>query len=198
RGRIVGVRRGGLEELGGWDPIFRTAGDDVAACWRLRQIGMIGFAPGAMVWHHRRNSLKAYWKQQKGYGRAEALLERKWPRKYNAAGHLAWQGRGYGPRLLGLAGRRGRGGPGPWGCAPFQSLYEPGPGVIQSLVQMPEWYLVVLVLGAVSALGMLSRPLLAFAPLFAAALALPLAQALASARCAEFPSKPSTPLAKLR
>ena len=192
------VRREALEEIGGFDPIFRTAGDDVDACWRLRQIGMIGFAPAAMVWHHRRNSLQAYWKQQKGYGRAEALLEKKWPRKYNAAGHLSWQGRVYGPGVLRHVGRRGRVYQGAWGSAPFQSLYEPGPGLIQSLVQMPEWYLVVLVLGAVSALGMLSRPLLAVAPLFAAALALPLAQALASARRAEFPSKPRTPLARLR
>src|SRR6185503_10024926 len=80
------VRKTALEAIGGFDPRFRTAGDDVDVCWRLQQQGWtIGFNPAAMVWHHRRNSLRAYWKQQKGYGKAEALLEAKWPEKYNAA-----------------------------------------------------------------------------------------------------------------
>ena len=37
-----------------------------------------------------------YWKQQQGYGKAEALLENKWPEKYNVFGHLKWAGRIYG------------------------------------------------------------------------------------------------------
>mgnify|MGYP003694441611 CR=1 FL=1 len=56
----------------------------------------LGFHPGAVVWHHRRNSVRMYWKQQKGYGCAEALLERKWPEKYNQAGHVNWAGSLYG------------------------------------------------------------------------------------------------------
>ena len=52
-----------------------------------------------MDWHHRRNSLKMYWRQQQGYGKAEALLEEKWPEKYNAAGHFSWSGRLYGKGL---------------------------------------------------------------------------------------------------
>jgi GT2 family glycosyltransferase len=192
------VRRAALKEIGGFDPVYRTAGDDVDACWRLQEFGTIGFAPAAVVWHHRRNSFKAYWKQQKGYGRAEALLERKWPLKYNAAGHLAWQGRVYGPGILRHVARRWRVYHGTWNSAPFQALYEPTPGLIQSLAQMPEWYLLVVMLGAVSTLGFLSAALLAFLPLFAAALALPLAQAQVSALRAEFPSRPGTPLAKLR
>ena len=31
-----------------------------------------------------------------GYGKAEALLEEKWPERYNALGHLEWTGRLYG------------------------------------------------------------------------------------------------------
>jgi GT2 family glycosyltransferase len=47
----------------------------VDLCWRLQAHGgVIGFAPAAVVWHHRRNSLQMYWKQQQGYGKAEALL----------------------------------------------------------------------------------------------------------------------------
>ena len=65
---------------------FRAAGDDVDVCWRLQERGWtLGFSPAAMVWHHRRNSVATYWRQQQGYGKAEALLEEKWPERYNAA-----------------------------------------------------------------------------------------------------------------
>ena len=40
--------------------------------------------------------MRGYLKQQYEYGKAEALLERKWPERYNRAGHLAWAGRVYG------------------------------------------------------------------------------------------------------
>ena len=74
----MSFRKNVLLELGGFDPVYRAAGDDVDVCWRIQHTGRtIGFHPGAFVWHHRRNSLKAYWKQQKGYGKAEALLEAK-------------------------------------------------------------------------------------------------------------------------
>ncbi len=56
------------------------AGDDVDVCWRLQDLGYrIGFSPAAMVWHFRRNTMKAYIGQQKGYGKAEALLYFKPP-----------------------------------------------------------------------------------------------------------------------
>lgn len=78
----MAFRREALLKIGGFDPIYRTAGDDVDVCWRMQVAGYtIGFHPVAFVWHHRRNSIKAYWKQQKGYGKAEALLENKWPER---------------------------------------------------------------------------------------------------------------------
>ena len=40
--------------------------------------------------------MRGYLKQQVEYGKAEALLERKWPERYNRGGHLAWAGRVYG------------------------------------------------------------------------------------------------------
>src|SRR5947209_11743247 len=93
----MAFRKTCLEAVGGFDPQFRTAGDDVDVCWRLQERGWtLGFSPAAMVWHHRRNSLRTYWKQQIGYGRAEAMLERKWPEKYNGPGHVRWTGRIYG------------------------------------------------------------------------------------------------------
>ncbi|TMB54222.1 MAG: glycosyltransferase [Deltaproteobacteria bacterium] len=118
-----------LEAIGGFDPQFRTAGDDVDVCWRLRQGGWtLGYHPTAMVWHHRRNSVRAYWRQQVGYGRAEAQLERKWPEKYNGTGHATWAGRIYGKGLLGsLRWRRRRIYHGIWGMAPFSSCTSPCP-----------------------------------------------------------------------
>ena len=148
----MAFRREALEAIGGFDPRFRVAGDDVDVCWRLREQGWrLGFSPSAMVWHHRRDRIGAYWKQQQGYGRAEALLEQKWPAKYNVAGHARWDGRMYGDRLARVFGwPRGRVYQGPWGSAPFQSIYQPSASVLSSLTMMPEWYLIIAALGALA------------------------------------------------
>ena len=187
----MAFRRTALEAIGGFDPQFRTAGDDVDLCWRLQQQGWtIGFSPGAMVWHHRRNSIRTYWKQQQGYGKAEALLERKWPEKYNAAGHVTWGGRVYGKGLASMLGRSGRIYHGIWGVAPFQSIYQPAPGVWGSLPLMPEWSLLVLALGCLSMLASLWRPLLGAVPLFAVAALASLTQAGLSVTRTSFTSAP--------
>ncbi len=107
----LSARRDRLLEIGGFDPRFRAAGDDVDFCWRIQDQGWtVGFTPAAMVWHHRRNSLKTYWKQQQGYGKAEALLEAKWPERYNAMGHISWAGRLYGNGWTPRAGEPRRAG----------------------------------------------------------------------------------------
>ncbi|MEP6961600.1 MAG: glycosyltransferase, partial [Acidobacteriota bacterium] len=185
------VRRSALEAIGGWDPIYRAAGDDVDLCWRLHAQGMtIGFHPAAVVWHHRRNSLKAYWRQQRGYGKAEALLENKWPEKYNAAGHVNWAGRLYGPGLLHSVGLTSRIYHGTWNSAPFQLLYQPDVPLWQALPQMPEWYLVNTLLGALCLLGLSWSPLLWMLPIFALGVLLPLFQIATSVARTSF-SKPS-------
>ncbi|MDP9346671.1 MAG: glycosyltransferase [Actinomycetota bacterium] len=182
-------RREALEAIGGWDPIFRTAGDDVDVCWRLRERGWtLGFSPAAVVWHHRRNSIRAFWRQQKAYGRAEALLEAKWPDRYNRAGHLSWAGRMYRRDLTLSLFRRQRVYHGSWGLGLFQSLYRPSPGTVASLPLMPEWHLLVAGLAAASALGILWRPLLMAVPLLVAAMVVVLAQAARSAAHASFPT----------
>jgi GT2 family glycosyltransferase len=189
----MAVRRRCLEAIGGFDPRYRAAGDDVDVCWRLQEHGWtIGFSPAAMVWHHRRGSIRAYWKQQQGYGRAEALLEQKWPGKYNSLGHLTWQGRIYGSGITrALTSWRGRVYQGPFGSAPFQSIYHPATGVIASLPLMPEWYGVILALAAFSLLGLHWAPLgWCLVPL-AAAVAAPVAQALLSASKAHWASAPA-------
>jgi len=196
----MAFRREALDAIGGFDPQFRTAGDDVDLCWRLQERGWkIGFVPAAFVWHHRRDSLRRYWRQQVGYGKAEALLERKWPEKYNAAGHLTWAGRVYGHRLeQAVARRRGRVYQGVWGSALFQSLYGPPVGAWRALPLMPEWFLVVAALVVLSLSGLLWPPLLAATALLALAVALPVAQAVHASREAVYPSAPASRLERLR
>ncbi|MGH7029367.1 MAG: glycosyltransferase, partial [Stellaceae bacterium] len=71
----MAFRREALLRLGGFDPVYRAAGDDVDICWRFQDAGhVIGFSPAAIVWHFRRNTVKAYCNQQRGYGKAEALV----------------------------------------------------------------------------------------------------------------------------
>ncbi len=144
-----------LLAIGGFDPQFCIAGDDVDICWRLQQQGWtVGFSPGAVVWHHRRDSMYGYFKQQYQYGKAEALLEHKWPERYNRVGHLAWAGRVYGAPPSKLLSGRWKIYYGTWGTGLFQSVYQAAPGILGSLPLMPEWYLVIAVLAGASALGL--------------------------------------------
>jgi O-antigen biosynthesis protein len=189
----LSVRRECLIEIGGFDPRFRIAGDDVDVCWRLLTKGwQIGFNPAAVVWHHRRNSVKAYWKQQKNYGKAEALLEQKWPEKYNGAGHVTWAGRVYGEGPTQLLGGVSRIYHGIWGTSAFQSIYRQEIGFWQWIPAMPEWYLglmasaLLVVLWALG--GQWHRLWLGF-PLVAIFTGIPIVLALASARKATYPTK---------
>ena len=198
-GVCMAFRRVALEQIGGFDPQFRAAGDDVDVCWRLQEQGMtLGFAHGAFVWHHHRDSVRDYWKQQRGYGHAEALLERKWPNKYNSPGHLTWGGRLYGRGLTLPVGRASRIYHGLWGSAPFQSLDEHPPGVLRSLPMMPEWYLLVAALGGLSLFGLVWPPLLLSAPLFGVCLALLVWQSAASAARGEFTTDTTSRGARFR
>jgi len=184
----MAFRKSCLDAIGGFDPQFRTAGDDVDVCWRLQERGWtLGFHPAAMVWHHRRNSVRAYWRQQIGYGRAEAMLERKWPEKYNGPGHVRWVGRIYGDGLTHALGwRRPRVYHGVWGAAPFQSLYQPAPSLLGSLPQMPEWHLMTATLACIAALSAAWRPFKLAVPMLVVAIVPPVAQAWLSAARAGF------------
>ena len=65
----MAFRRDALLAIGGFNPIYLRAGDDVDVCWRLQARGWrIGFSAAALVWHHHRTSVSAYWRQQVGYG----------------------------------------------------------------------------------------------------------------------------------
>jgi O-antigen biosynthesis protein len=168
----MAFRKDALERIDGFDPRFRSAGDDVDLCWRLQERGWkLGFSPAAVVWHHRRSSVRGYWQQQVGYGRAEALLERKWPEKYNSAGHVHWSGRMYTPAFPRLLAWTSRIYHGTWGTAPFQSIDQLNTELFASLPLMPEWYLLIVGLAALSALGIVWGPLLFALPLLIAAVA---------------------------
>ena len=197
----MAFRKAALEAIDGFDPQFRIAGDDVDVCWRLQQKGWtLGYSPGAMVWHHRRNSIRAYWRQQHNYGKAESFLEKKWPEKYNLAGHVTWAGRVYGNGHQYKAWSQGRIYHGVWGSAPFQSIYQSPAGALESWLSMPEWYLAVGALAPVCALGFLWFPLFYVLPFLALALYAPICQAvLSSLRVSFSPSRRSRfDLMKLR
>ena len=180
----MSFRKDALMAIGGFDPTYRTAGDDVDTCWRIQASGRtIGFHPSALVWHRRRNSFKAYWKQQKGYGKAEALLEAKWPEKYNSLGHLTWEGRIYGNGFtLPLKLKKDRIFHGTWGNALFQSVYQPAGSFINSIPLMPEWYLLSAVLCFLGCMGFLWSPLLWCLPAFALSVIIVILQAAVSAK----------------
>ena len=116
-----------LLRLGGFDPVYRAAGDDVDICWRFQDAGYtIGFSPAAIVWHFRRNTVKAYFDQQRGYGKAEALVYSKHPFRFNLFGQAKWLGRIYGDLSTSLLlSRRPVIYSGVFGRGLFQTLYEP-------------------------------------------------------------------------
>ncbi len=118
----LAVRRVVLEEVDGFDPLFRTAGDDVDLCWRvLERHHRIGWSPGALVWHHRRGTVRGYLRQQRGYGRAERLVEARHPDRCSVGGSIRWQGHIYAalpPALVPKRVYRGL-----LGSAAFQSVY---------------------------------------------------------------------------
>src|SRR5947209_310330 len=137
----MAFRREVLLQLGGFDPVYRAAGDDVDICWRFQDAGhTIGFSPAAVVWHFRRNTVAAYCAQQRGYGKAEALVYSKHPFRFNLFGQAKWLGRIYGDLSTSLllscrpviySGVFGRG--------LFQTLYEPRSYLTAFLPLSFEW-----------------------------------------------------------
>jgi GT2 family glycosyltransferase len=149
----MAFRREALEAIAGFDPIFRAAGDDVDLCWRLQNKGYkIGFSPAAVVWHFRRNTVRDYLKQQRGYGKAETLLFFKHPSRFNVLGQSRWFGRIYGDLTSFLASRQPRIYSGVFGRGLFQTLYQPPPSVISCLPLTLEWNLLSLILVACAVL----------------------------------------------
>jgi len=130
-----------LEEINGFDPVFRRAGDDVDVCWRLQERGYrIGFSPAGFVWHYRRSAVRDYLKQQRGYGEAEALLVRKHPEYFNWAGEGLWRGRIYSTAKFGVVTRRPIIYHGLFGSGLFQTLYSATPASMVFFFTSIEYY----------------------------------------------------------
>src|SRR5262249_45595677 len=120
----MAFKREALLAIGGFNAVYLRAGDDVDVCWRLQARGWkIGFAASALVWHHHRSTVNAYWRQQVGYGEGERWLMAHHPDKF-LDGHMLWRGRIYSPLpfVRSLWGERINAGV--WGTAAFPSGYR--------------------------------------------------------------------------
>ena len=138
----MAFHRHAFEQVGGFDPEFRKAGDDVDFCWRLQQAGqVIAFSPAAIVWHYRRFTLGAFRKQQQGYGEAESMLRFKHLVFFGPTGTAKWKGQIYGaPRFTWLVNR-----PliyhGVFGEGLFQSIYPTPRSEVANYLSSLEWVL---------------------------------------------------------
>ncbi|HEU4688198.1 MAG TPA: glycosyltransferase [Vicinamibacterales bacterium] len=135
----MAFRREALLAIDGFNPVYLRAGDDVDICWRLQaKKWRIGFSPSALVWHHHRPSIRAYWRQQVGYGEGEAWLDAHHPEKF-VHGTMLWHGRIYSPLpfIRSLSQRRINSGV--WGTAPFPSVYSMSVHPAQLLPHSPAW-----------------------------------------------------------
>ncbi len=137
----MAFRRETLLGLNGFDSQFRQAGDDVDMCWRLLDAGLnIGYAPGAMVWHHRRATVGAYSKQQKGYGRSEAMVHFKHPQRCGTFGRSTWKGIIYGDGAVGLPLRPQIIYHGQFGMGLFQTIYRHNHYGVWAVIMSLEWH----------------------------------------------------------
>lgn len=156
----LAVTRAAWEEVGGFDERHHTAGDDVDFCWRLLEHGYrIVHQPGAMVWHERRRTLRAYFRQQIGYGRAEATLIAQHPHRFGRSGGALWHGIIYEPARHAATARGAVIYAGVFGTAPYQFLYGRPLSATAEMVRRAPWILAGIVLTA----GGLWHPVLATA-----------------------------------
>jgi GT2 family glycosyltransferase len=177
-----------LDEIGGFDPIYRKAGDDVDVCWRLQQHGrQLGFSPGGFVWHHRRSTVGAYLLQQQGYGEAEALLALRHPEYFTSLGGSIWRGRIYHQSGLGVTFNRPIIYHGLFGSGMFQTLYTSNPAFALMLCASLEYHVLVTL-----PLLVLSVPIPALLPLALASMLLSLGV------CAVAGAQARVPKTKLR
>jgi GT2 family glycosyltransferase/DNA-binding beta-propeller fold protein YncE len=142
----MAFRRDALLAIGGFNPIYLRAGDDVDVCWRLQARGWkIGFASAALVWHHHRSSVGAYWRQQVGYGEGETWLMAHHPDKF-LDGHMLWRGRIYSPLPFVRSLWDTRINAGIWGTAAFPSVYRADVHPFAFLPHSIKWQVISIVL----------------------------------------------------
>ncbi|MGZ5023241.1 MAG: glycosyltransferase [Chthoniobacterales bacterium] len=133
--------RWAFDNVGGFDVDYHKAGDDVDFCWRVQQSGHeVAFSPSAVVWHHRRFTLRAFQRQQEGYGEAESMLRFKHLIFFGPTGNAKWRGQIYGsPRFSWFINR-----PiiyhGVFGEGFFQSIYPTPQSEIAGYLRSVEWF----------------------------------------------------------
>ena len=182
----MAITKAALLKVGGFDPMFTSAGDDVDLSWRLAASGeTLAYAPGAVVIHERRATLAAYLRQQHGYGIGEGLLFRKYPlRVADQDGMYA------GPSWIGSILGGARVYYGEFGRGLFQTVYSTG----NSYADLPltiDWIAVSLTL---LVLGYFNRLL---GVLGAGVIAISILAAAASAASAPLPRAYSGPVARV-
>jgi glycosyltransferase involved in cell wall biosynthesis len=139
----MAFNRAALLAIGGFDAQFHQAGDDVDICWRFIDASLkIGYAASALVWHRRRNTIAAYLRQQKGYGRSEAMLQFKHPERFNALGCSRWHGIIYGEGAIGLPISSPRVYHGRFGTGLFQIIYRHNRYSAWAYFTLLEWHAV--------------------------------------------------------
>lgn len=157
----MAYRKSAFEKAGKFDVQHRAAGDDVDLCWRLLLTHQkIVYHPSALVWHHRRPTVWGYLRQQKGYGFAEAHLQKRYPGRFNFFGYPVWRGGVYDSVHSHL---RQQGLPfvfrpkvyqGVFCSAQFQSLYQPFLTWWYQIFSTAEWLTVT---GCTVASGLLTH-----------------------------------------
>lgn len=155
-------RREALLAIGGFNPIFRRAGDDVDVCWRIQAQGWtVGFAPAALVWHRHRTTTRAYLRQQIGYGEGETWLLAEHPDKF-VSGRIDWHGHIYSPLPFLRSLHTTRVNAGPFGTAGFPSVYRSDVHPFAYLPHSGRWQVAWMVLlASAAAAGVMRLPLAA-------------------------------------
>jgi GT2 family glycosyltransferase len=190
----LAVRRDALQAIGGFNPIYLRAGDDVDVCWRLQVAGgRIEFAPMALVWHHHRASVGAYCRQQVGYGEGQSWLVLHHRGRFSGA-RIAWKGHIYSPLPFVRSLSRPRVNVGIWGSAAFPSVYHMQRFSLAFLPHTVRWQIVSAAFIAVAVLvGFVSEPARAL-PLAAvgfAGLAITMVQCIRYALASDIESLPN-------
>jgi hypothetical protein len=135
----------------GFDPVFDAAADDIELQWRLLESGYeLGYHPAALVWHHRRSGLRRYLRQQRHYGRSQAILERRCPERFPT---------GY--RVRKAARRLRAGGTGADAAAAFETSYLSLPRQDGAAIELAhQWGVPLATLLALTAPAALARRVL--------------------------------------
>jgi hypothetical protein len=95
----MAFRRDAALAVGGFDAGFPGAYDDVVFCLRLADQGArLVFAPAATIFHHRRDSITGFVRQQHGWGKGTVKYEAEHAGREHAGGEIVSSGMGRGLR----------------------------------------------------------------------------------------------------